>query len=103
MTPTQRKALVVAALLFVAACGSTQPAGGDLGAAEPATPPPLDATPDGEVFDVGHRPQGLAYDEKTGLLAVAVHDPYRALLLDARSLTVVTVVQLPGKARHLTT
>lgn len=103
VTPRQRIALVVAALLVVGACGSTQSEGEGVGAAEPAKSPPLRTTPAGEVFDVGQRPQGLAYDETTGLLAVAVHDPYRILLLDARSLTVVKVVRLPGKARHLTT
>ena len=64
--------------------------------------PPLTAAPDGRVFTVGDLPQGIAYDAKTQLLAVAVHDPYRILLLDPSTLAVKKTIPLPGKARHLT-
>ena len=89
-------------LLLAAACGSGPSKAHDLGAAEPASAPPLTATPDGRVVDVGALPQGIAYDPPTRTLAVAVHDPYRILLLDPTSLAVKKAIPLPGKARHLT-
>ena len=51
----------------------------------------------------GRRPsQGIAYDAKTNLLAVAVRSPSRILLLDPVTLQPVKTVPLSGKARHLT-
>lgn len=99
---TRNRSFVLALLAFaiVSACGSTTVK--DLGAAEPATSPPLTATPDGQVFTVASRPQGIAYDWKTNLLAVAVHDPFRILLLEPSTLTVTASFPLQGKARHLT-
>ena len=41
------------------------------------------------------------YDAKTDLLAVAVRNPFRLLLLDPTTLAVQKSVPLPGKVRHL--
>lgn len=97
-----RRALTTALLLGalgLAGCGSQS--GHRLGAAEPATSPPLTTKPAGAVVHVADLPQGIAYDQRTGLLAVAVHDPHRLLVLDAKTLRTVRSLDLPGKARHL--
>ena len=70
-------------------------------AAEPARSPPLEAEPVGRVVPVGHKPEGLAFDRRTGLLAVALTRPDRLALVDGRSGRTVRRVRLPGAARHL--
>ena len=96
-------AAALAALLFVlvatvSACGS----GGRLPpAAEPAHSPPLEREPAGRVVPVGHKPEGLAYDSVTGLLAVGLANPDRLALVDGRSGRVVRRVRLPESPRHL--
>ncbi|HEX4190513.1 MAG TPA: YncE family protein [Marmoricola sp.] len=100
----QRACLLAAAALValsLAGCGATSHPG-SLGAAEPATSPPLTSTPAGTVTKVAPLPQGITYDARTDLLAVAVHDPYRILLLDPTTLALTRSIALPGKARHLT-
>ena len=93
----------LAALLFVlvatvSACGS----GGRLPpAAEPAHSPPLEREPAGRVVPVGHKPEGLAYDSVTGLLAVGLANPDRLALVEGRSGRVVRRVRLPESPRHL--
>lgn len=94
--------LVAIVMSSAAACGSGSDEPEELGAAEPAVSPPLTATPAGTVTEVAPKPQGIAYDATTDSLAVAVHDPYRILLLDPTTLAVRTTIPLPGKARHLT-
>lgn len=94
--------MLVLAVGLATACGTGTTKSDDLGAAEPARSPALTATPDGDVVNVGSLPQGIAYDAKTDLLAVAVHDPYRILLLDPTTLAGKKSIPLPGKARHLT-
>jgi hypothetical protein len=70
-------------------------------AAEPATAPPASATPAGTVRAVGPLAEGAVFDATTRLLAVAVRNPDRLLLLDGRTLAVRDSVPLPGHARHL--
>jgi DNA-binding beta-propeller fold protein YncE len=53
------------------------------------------------VVPVGHKPEGLAFDRRTGLLAVALTRPDRLALVDGRSGRTVRRVRLPGAARHL--
>ncbi|HET6151579.1 MAG TPA: hypothetical protein VFE15_01410 [Marmoricola sp.] len=101
MRRTAAVLITAAVLVVLAACGTASPPAG-LGAAEPATSPPLVAAPAGTVTSVAPLPQGIAYDARTRLLAIAVHDPYRILLLDPTTLAVRRSVSLPGKARHLT-
>lgn len=90
-------------MLVLAACGGGEADGGKdgPGPAEPAKAPPTSEPPAGTVEEVASSPQGIVYDPKTHLLAVAVHDPYRLLLLDPATLQVRTSVRLPGKVRHL--
>lgn len=70
-------------------------------AAEPATAPPAAAAPAGTVRTVGALAEGAVFDARTGLLAVAVRNPDRLLLIDGRTLAVRRAVTLPGHARHL--
>jgi DNA-binding beta-propeller fold protein YncE len=50
---------------------------------------------------VGNRPEGVAFDERTGLLAVGLTDPDRLALVDGGSGRVVRRVRLPESPRHL--
>jgi DNA-binding beta-propeller fold protein YncE len=86
----------------VAACGCGGSGDGLAPAAEPARSPPLEAQPAGRVVPVGHKPEGLAFDRRTGLLAVALRRPDRLALVDGRSGRSVRRIALPGAARHLT-
>jgi hypothetical protein len=95
-----RRALLVTACA-VAACGCGGSGDGLAPAAEPARSPPLDERPAGRVVPVGHKPEGLAFDRRTGLLAVALTRPDRLALVDGRSGRTVRRVMLPGAARHL--
>jgi DNA-binding beta-propeller fold protein YncE len=70
-------------------------------AAEPARSPPLHVTPAGRIVPVGHKPEGLTFDPRTGLLAVGLTEPDRLALVDGRSGRTVRRVRLPGAARHL--
>lgn len=92
--------------VLAAACGSS---GGGSGAgtavrhraAEPATAPQTTTAPAGTTHEVAPGPQGIVYDKLTNSLAVAVHDPYRLLVLDPTTLRTKLAVRLPGQARHL--
>ncbi len=103
-TPTHwALAVLVASALAVAACGG----GGDenrtdpLGAAEPGASPPTERTPVGDVVAVGPQPEGIVADPGSGLVAVAVREPNRLLLLDGATGELRMTVALPGHARHL--
>lgn len=93
-------ALVLVCGLGLAGC-SDQRTEDSLGAAEPARAPEQAADLPGSVVEVGALSQGIVYDQRTDTLAVAVHDPYRLLLLDPTTLEVRRSVDLPGKVRHL--
>jgi DNA-binding beta-propeller fold protein YncE len=51
---------------------------------------------------VGHKPEGLAFDPGTGLLAVGLTDPDRLALVEGDTGRVIRRVRLPESARHLT-
>ena len=70
-------------------------------AAEPAKAPPLSRRPAGRVVPVGNRPEGVAADPRTGLVAVGLTHPHRLALVDARSGRVVRRLRLPAPPRHL--
>jgi DNA-binding beta-propeller fold protein YncE len=70
-------------------------------AAEPADSPPLRAAPAGTVAKLGPGPEGMAFDRRAGLLAVAVRDPSRIDFVDPRTLAAKRRVPLPAPARHL--
>jgi DNA-binding beta-propeller fold protein YncE len=71
-------------------------------AAEPARSPPLDREPVGSVVSVGNKPEGLAYDPVTGLLAVGLTDPDVLALVEGDSGRTVRRIPLPESPRHLT-
>lgn len=93
-------AALIAALVLLAACsGEDEPEGP--GAAEPGTSPELTVDPAGTVVGLDSQPEGMAYDEQTDILAVAVREPNRLLLLQGATGEVLETVDLPGHARHL--
>lgn len=102
MTPPRRLTgtLVAGCLITLVGCGSEPPAQAP-GAAEPADSPELSVDPAGLVTDLADNPEGMVFDPITGLLAVAVREPNRLLLVDGASGQVQTEVPLPGHARHL--
>jgi len=53
------------------------------------------------VVSVGDAPEGIVYDARTGLVAVAVRDPDRLVLLDGQTLQITAEIPLAGHARHL--
>jgi DNA-binding beta-propeller fold protein YncE len=102
------RALVPLVLLLLAlspaaaGCGSEDDLGAFPPAAVPARSPVPEAAPEGRVVRVGAGAEGIAVDERTGLVAVAVRDPDELVLLDVASLAVRARVALPGPARHVT-
>jgi len=101
--PRSRFAAVLLPLpLALAGCTSSTPAADPppAKAAEPAHSPALTTTPAGTVVPLDPDAEGMVFDPVTGLLAVAVRDPDRLLLVD-RNGSVVREVALPGHARHL--
>jgi len=69
---------------------------------EPAQSPPLAQRPEGRVVGLPGRPEGLAFDERTGQLAVGINDP-RPLIafVDGQGGELRRRVPLPGGPRHL--
>ncbi len=103
MSESTRRALlaVLAAAALLAACGSEDDLREFPPAAEPARSPEPSRPPEGTVVRVGGRPEGVAADARTGLVAVAVTDPDEVALVDHRDGRVVRRVTLPGAARHI--
>lgn len=100
---TRRNALltgVVAITAVLAGCGS-DPGNTRPGAAEPATAAAPSVAPAGVVRTIGDTPEGIVYDARNSLVAVAVREPDRLLLLDPTSFAVRRTVPLPGSVRHL--
>ena len=103
---TRALALATAALA-AAGCGgaaappharTTQPTTPNAQAAElarPALSPPLSRRPAGGVIHVGALPDAVAADPGTHRFAVAIHDPSRLALVDARSGRVLQRVAVP--------
>ncbi|MBA3369439.1 MAG: YncE family protein [Geodermatophilaceae bacterium] len=100
--PRRLSVLVVASvcLIWLSAC-TADPEPEPPGAAEPAEAPELTVDPVGQIIDLAADPEGMVFDPVTGLLAVAVRDPNRLLLVDGATGQVQTEVALPGHARHL--
>jgi DNA-binding beta-propeller fold protein YncE len=93
------RAAAFCALLFVG-CGSASVA--DLPPpAEPARSPALERPPAGRVLTLADRPEGVAVDPRSGVLAVGVSDPAALVLLDGRTLRARHRVALPGAPRHV--
>lgn len=104
MISSRRRLAVLAAsavpLLALTSCGSGRDAASP-GAAEPGDAAALSAEPAGQVTDLAPDPEGMVFDPVTGLLAVAVREPNRLLLVDGATGSVQTEIALPGHARHL--
>jgi DNA-binding beta-propeller fold protein YncE len=83
----------------VAACGGSSDRLAP--AAEPARSPPLQREPAGTVVPLGNKPEGLAFDPVTGLLAAGLTNPDRLALVDADTGRTVRRIALPESPRHL--
>jgi DNA-binding beta-propeller fold protein YncE len=70
-------------------------------AAEPARSPPLEREPAGTVVPLGHKPEGLAFDPVTGLLAAGLTNPDRLAIVDGDTGRTVRRVPLRESPRHL--
>lgn len=91
-----------AALVSVAALAGCGGSGEGLSrAAEPAGSPPLAEPPAGRVVQVGHQPEGLAFDPRTGLLAIGLANPDRLVLANGNSGRIARTLRLPESPRHL--
>lgn len=94
-------AVLLPLTLVLGGCSSSEPAATPPAkAAEPADSPALTVAPAGTVVPLDPDAEGMVFDPVTGLLAVAVRDPDRLLLVDRDGAT-VREVPLPGHARHL--
>ena len=92
--------LASSCLISLVAC-SADPEPEPPGAAEPGDSPPLTVDPAGQVTDLASNPEGMVFDSVTELLAIAVREPNRLLLVDGATGLVRVEVPLPGHARHL--
>lgn len=94
-------AAVLSALVLAAGgCGSAGPSALPP-AAEPASSPPAVAPAAGRVIAVGFKPEGVAADAVTGVVAVGVRRPDELVLVDGRRGRVLRRVRLPAAPRHL--
>jgi DNA-binding beta-propeller fold protein YncE len=82
--PRRPRLALIAVALLLGGCGSQEAA--ELPpAATPAPSPPLSTEPAGRVAGIGGRPEAIAFDEKTGLVAIALPDWARIALSDPRT------------------
>ena len=103
--------LVAAVCAGCGAAGTADPAGspGAAGRAspvrtdvpEPARAPALTRAPVGTVVPMPGAPEGLAVDDRDGIVAVGLRRPDGVALVRAATGRVRTVVRLPGAPRHL--
>ena len=97
-----RRALpITIAALVLAGCGSEDDPRTFPPAAEPARSPVPAERPAGRVVRIGNKPEGIAVDARTGIVAVALTDPDELALVDADTLRVRRRIPLPGAPRHL--
>jgi DNA-binding beta-propeller fold protein YncE len=85
-------------VLMAAACVGSSSAPVSVG--EPAAAPAPSDSPAGRVVRVGHRPEGVAVDPATGLVAVATRSPNTIEVLDPDGRSLRSIA-LPSSARHL--
>ena len=114
-----RPLLVLAVLLLLAlalalpACGEEEGGDGETAgadasllpyppeAAEPAASPPVEGTPPGQIVEVGDGAEGVAFDPRTGLVAVGTREPSELVLVEGVSGEVRERVRIPSSPRHL--
>jgi DNA-binding beta-propeller fold protein YncE len=94
-----RACLVAGLLVVIAGCGGS--GDGLAPAAEPSRSPLLRERPVGRVVEVGNKPEGLAFDPATRILAVGLTNPDQLALVDVDTGMVVRRVPLPESPRHL--
>ena len=68
---------------------------------EPARAPSLTRAPAGTVLPLPGAPEGLAVDDRDGLLAVGLRNPDGIALVSVLTGRVRKIVRLPGAPRHL--
>jgi len=85
--------LAIAALLCACGGSSSNPV------AEPGAVP-LSTPPAGQVVAVGNRPEGIAYDPTSAVLAIGIRGPDAVLFLD-RDGRLLKRVGIPSAPRHL--
>jgi hypothetical protein len=91
-------ALLVAGLVS-AGCGTTEQRA--VAPAEPAVAPPAGSIPAGTIVPLGSPATEVAFDPRTGTVAVALLDPPRLLLRTLDGATATRQVPLPGPAADL--
>ena len=99
---------LVLPLLLLAACGAGE-APPRAAAPQPPYPPkaaepapsPERVEPEGRVVRVGPGPEGVAFDPRSGLVAVGTRDPAELVLLDGATGEERRRVALPSGPRHL--
>ncbi|MDQ3607513.1 MAG: YncE family protein [Actinomycetota bacterium] len=70
-------------------------------AAEPVVSPEVEGTPPGQVVEVGNGPEGVAFDPRTGLVAVGTREPGELVLVNGASGEISERVRIPSAPRHL--
>ena len=70
-------------------------------AAEPAASPAVEETPPGRIVEVGNGPEGVAFDSRSGLVAVGTREPGELVLVDGASGEIRKRVRIPSAPRHL--
>lgn len=110
MWPRQRLAAAAAATIVLAGCGvhdarptegNRPPAAGLQPAAEPQNGPVPNEPLPGRRVPVGPSPEGVAVDDVTRTVVVAVRSPSRLVLLNADNGAITGQVPLPSAARHV--
>lgn len=97
-----KRALAIAmAATFVASISACGEASKYPGAAEPADSPPLEEKPAGTVRPLGAEPEGLVFDQATGILAAGVSQPPSLRLFRESDGRLLRIVPLSSAPRHL--
>ncbi|MEP7023394.1 MAG: hypothetical protein ABJB47_06185, partial [Actinomycetota bacterium] len=107
-------AITAAALAGAVGCGTAAPAGHHASPGpvatpsatrtdvpEPAVAPPAATRPAGRVVSLPGGPEGLAVDDRDGVLAVGVRSPDGVALVSAATGRVRKLIHLAGAPRHL--
>jgi DNA-binding beta-propeller fold protein YncE len=94
-------ALAIALLLCACGGGRDRTAPALPPAAEPAAAPAAALHPAGQKIRVGKMPEGIVVDAHAGMVAVAVRDPARVVLIGAGSGRVLRALRIAAPPRHL--